>query len=129
MRNSLPEDPPQDGFYIINLDNESGNGTHWSGLWCDNTGAVYFDSFGAPAPLEVEAFIRSRYGHKKYGYNNWIVQSLDSNACGYYVLFFGRAMMTGGGGGSARANRYVNNFVDNTEENEKILRSFVTEYL
>ena len=43
--------PLKDGFYIINLDNSDGNGTHWTALYKINDAfSLYWDSFEFPPP-------------------------------------------------------------------------------
>ena len=50
-RNMIPK---EDGMYIENLDESSGNGTHWVALlWDINDKAIYFDSFGLRPPKEI----------------------------------------------------------------------------
>ena len=39
------------GFYIINLDDSKGPGTHWTSLYYNPLQSIYFDSFGFMAPL------------------------------------------------------------------------------
>ena len=55
MRDEMNE-LKDDGFYIINLDDSNGNGTHWTALYYNNNplNSYYFDSFGFVPPLEVE---------------------------------------------------------------------------
>jgi hypothetical protein len=55
--------------YIINLQSSTvGNGTHWTSISTTKSHAFYFDSFGAPPPLEVKVFIEKVF--PKYGYNS-----------------------------------------------------------
>ena len=75
------------GSYIINMQNaEDGNGTHW--ICCkifENGKACYFDSFGCPMPLEVDAFLSKL---KPVATNNREIQDLKSDKCGYFCLAF-----------------------------------------
>ena len=70
------------GFYIINLDDCKGPGTHWTSLYYNPLQSIYFDSFGFMAPLEIEEAIRP------YIYNDNDIQDFDSSACGNYVNAF-----------------------------------------
>jgi hypothetical protein len=72
----------KDGFYIINLDKSSGNGTHWTVLYYHPLKSYYNDSFGFVPPLEVEKKI------KPYLYNDKDIQDWNSSACGWYCLAF-----------------------------------------
>ena len=76
-----------DGNYIINLDNEKGIGTHWTALHIRDKQAIYFDSFGCVPPLNVINFVKQR-SKTKLGYNNFIIQDLKSDACGFYCIGF-----------------------------------------
>jgi hypothetical protein len=83
MRDEMNE-LKNDGFYIINLDDSNGNGTHWTALYFQGNplNSYYFDSFGFVPPLEVEQKI------KPYLYNDADIQDFNSEACGYYCLAF-----------------------------------------
>ena len=45
----------------LNLDNTSGNGTHWVAWYRDNGKNYYFDSYGIQPPTELKRYLRSRY--------------------------------------------------------------------
>jgi hypothetical protein len=75
--------PLKDGFYIINLDNSDGNGTHWTALYKINDAfSIYWDSFGFPPPENIENIFY------KYDYNKKQIQDIDSTSCGFYCVAF-----------------------------------------
>jgi len=79
---------PKDGAYIINLDNYGNHGgTHWTCLVLINSYALYFDSFGLSIPSAIKNFIFLNKCKKKY-YSIEQIQTLSSNACGYYCIYF-----------------------------------------
>jgi len=88
MRDSLPEIPLKDlEIGVINLDDESSTGSHWTCyIKCNNT-CDYFDSFGnLSPPLEFMAYmkdIKIHYNYKKY-------QEIDDNSivCGHLCLLW-----------------------------------------
>jgi hypothetical protein len=81
MRDELNYNNIKKGFYVLNLDESKGPGTHWTGLYIDKFNKkYYFDSYGFPAPLEIEKLI------KPYIYNNKIIQSINSTSCGFFVI-------------------------------------------
>ena len=87
MKNEMPN-KPTDGCYIINLQSSTqGNGSHWTGLFIYKKMSFYFDSFGAPPPVEIILFSKKRKGGHLL-YSNWIIQDLKSEACGWYSLGF-----------------------------------------
>jgi len=126
MKDELPE-KVEDGCYIINLQSStSGNGTHWLGLFIHKNNAYYFDSYGAPPSVEIIKFVKKRKGCHMY-YNNFIIQVLKSQNCGWHTLvfllwcysyiLFSKDMKN-------MFNEFVKSFVDDTKENDKILKEF-----
>jgi len=71
------------GAYIINLNGAS----HWTGLIKDGDSYYYFDSFGFPAPEEIE----DRIGD--YTWSNEDIQSLMSSSCGWFVMAWIKHML------------------------------------
>ena len=108
----------KDGFYIINLDNSNGNGTHWTSLFYHPLNSYYFDSYGFVPPLEVEKKIRP------YIYNDADIQDFNSEACGYYALAFIKFL-------NDKANKevafkeFLRLFKSNTKENDNILKKYL----
>lgn len=96
-KNQLPHSSNiREGGYIINLQNdkdEFGNelgGTHWTGFYVEKNkkgkpDVVYYDSFGAGPPIDVQNFLRPL---SPYEYNDEVIQNINSSVCGYYVLYF-----------------------------------------
>jgi hypothetical protein len=72
------------GNYIINLDEENGNGTHWTALTYNKDYAIYFDSFGIIPPLEIIQQVKSKLLH----HSVFIIQDGDSVMCGWFCIFF-----------------------------------------
>jgi len=89
-KDQLPE-KVKVGSYIINLqDSTEEVGSHWViAKIFDRKNALYFDSFGAPAPLEVLHFLRH---YKPVPYSNRQIQNIDSSRCGLYVIACDRYM-------------------------------------
>lgn len=73
-----------EGAYVINLDDASGRGTHWTCLFIRENSAVYFDSFGEIYPTQVKRFV----GNRKLVYNCTQIQDLPQQSCGFYCLGF-----------------------------------------
>jgi hypothetical protein len=74
------------GFHIINIDDSNNEGgTHWTALYTTKNYAYYFDSYGMPCPEEILVYTSNT---KHLYYNNKILQHLNSNACGYYVIMW-----------------------------------------
>ena len=124
MKDELPT-AVKDGCYIINMQSSTqGNGTHWIGLYIYKSNAFYFDSFGAVPPNEVLAFVKKKKGCHLY-YNNWIIQNLNSQDCGWYCIAFLIFLHQNKNRDLKEVfNEFTNNFLDDTTKNDEILKSF-----
>ena len=80
--------------YILNMENEYDSdgkevdGSHWCCFQINKypNGKIqgcYMDSFGAPAPKEIEIFCKMKLPH-----NSKDIQSLMNEACGWYCLSY-----------------------------------------
>lgn len=74
----------KEGFYIANLDDITGSGTHWVAFYCVNNMVMYFDSFGLAVPKQIISFCKGN----QIIYNVVQIQHIDSEACGYYCIAF-----------------------------------------
>ena len=90
-RDNLPN-KIKDGAYVINLDEYSDMGTHWTALYVKNNVVTYFDSFGAEhIPKEIKTFIKNR----NIKTNIFSMQAYDSIMCGYFYIVFMDFMLKG----------------------------------
>lgn len=119
MRDEMNE-LKNDGFYIINLDDSNGNGTHWTALYFQGNplNSYYFDSFGFVPPLEVERKI------KPYLYNDADIQDFNSEACGYYCLAFIKFLHDKNNIELA-FRQFLQLFGNKTTENDNILEKYL----
>ena len=83
-RDNLPTHP-ENKFYIINLDDQSGGGTHWVMLYNVGDNCIYFDSFGVDPPEEV--LDKMRKTCKKMIMNSYRIQHLKSINCGFFCMY------------------------------------------
>ena len=90
-RDNLPN-KIKDGVYVINLDEYSDIGTHWTALHVRNNDIIYFDSFGVEhIPKEIKAFIKNR----NIKTNIFRIQAYVSIMCGYFCIGFVNFMFKG----------------------------------
>lgn len=78
-------------YYIVNLDNSTGPGTHW--VLLDNRRAsecMYVDSYGMPPPNQVATAMQNT--GKELVYNDCDVQSIGTNSCGYWAEYFAKQL-------------------------------------
>ena len=122
MKDQLPN-KPKNGNYIINLQSSiDGNGTHFNTLSIQDRNCFFYDSYGAPPSVEIREFVKRR-PNTRLGFNNWVIQDLKSENCGYFcvslLIYLNPLKMY------ESANTYINQFVDNTKQNDELLkRSF-----
>lgn len=83
MRNSLPSKSFNQECGVINLDDETGNGTHWVAYIKNKNNIVkYFDSFGnLRPPIEIIKYLGNRIS-----YNYIQEQDFDTFICGHLCL-------------------------------------------
>lgn len=87
MRNDLPTTKPHKiECAIINLDDLSGPGSHWTAYWKKGSTVFYFDSFGnLPPPLELIKYFGNDL-HIFYNYSRY--QEFETIICGHLCLIF-----------------------------------------
>lgn len=86
MRDGLPADGPHyHESAIVNLDEQSGPGTHWVAYRKQGNNVVYFDSFGdLQPPHDLMLYLRVReiqYNYKRF-------QDYGTFNCGHLCLMF-----------------------------------------
>lgn len=75
--------PKRNHLYILNLENAAEGGSHWT-LLCNQW---YFDSYGTPPTKTIAPFVKQ--------WNKQQLQSLESEACGFFVLYVADRLMAG----------------------------------
>ena len=86
VRNALPSSGPHyRETAIVNLDDDSGPGTHWVAYRKRGNDVVYFDSFGDLQPPK-ELFAYFKLNEIKYNYKSF--QTFNSFNCGHLCLQF-----------------------------------------
>ena len=123
--------PKKNGFYIINSqDSFQGSGTHWTCLFLNNKESYFFDSYGAPPSNIIVDYCKNF--SKSLRYNNFIIQDLDSDNCGYYVvgwmLFMVRNCNKTYSNFKMVMNKFLDAFNDDTKDNDRILEGIMRIY-
>jgi len=73
-------------FYIVNLDNSKGPGTHWVLLYCAlKNHILYFDPFGAPPPKDIVHLVHPL--HKQIIFSDDVLQNTHTELCGHYCIY------------------------------------------
>lgn len=93
---------------------------HWVGIYASATGdAWYFDSYGLP-PYVPDHIRRLRSNCKTFRWNSTLLQSATSDVCGQFCIMFLYYMSSGMG-----FTRFLENFSDDLEKNDDIVRKFI----
>ena len=73
---------------VINLDKQSGEGSHWV-AYCstDQSNIVYFDSFGLPPSDSISAYLKGK-NHNLLFNSSQFQQMTELPICGYYYIDF-----------------------------------------
>lgn len=89
MKDNLPHKIKKNECGIVNLDNSSGKGTHWTAYVKKTNNIFYFDSYGnlRPPPTLINYFF-SDGSLNKIQYNHDKFQKDRSINCGHLSLTF-----------------------------------------
>jgi len=126
-KNELDNLQIENGNYIINLDDDIGS--HWTALNINKNKGIYFDSFGSVPPQNVISFVKQK-PNIKFGYNNFLIQDLESEKCGFYCIAFLLFLNRSKNKDIYKAtNDFIQLFKDNTLENDEILKKYLLKNL
>jgi len=92
LRDTLPKKPKRHECGIMNLDDSSGNGTHWFEWLKRGNHKWYFDSFGLPPPTEL-----NKYLDGDIFYPTEQIQPRQQIFCGHLCLHILKLMQNGRG--------------------------------
>ena len=90
QRYSLPKISKKKECGILNLDDSTGTGTHWTAWFRNNRDKYYFDSYGLQPPLEIIDYMKS-----PIYYNTEKIQPRDQTFCGHLCLYVLKHMTSG----------------------------------
>lgn len=123
--NVIAKDMPIDQlfqFTVINLDDSSGKGTHWTCYSIYGNDVYYFDSYGAPPPSDIE--IQLKHYYDKVYFNTKIIQDKKSILCGWFCLAFLYHMKNDDRIPLDSFIWFTDYFYDETKKNDKRLREY-----
>lgn len=82
MRDLLPPRKWAIECGIVNLDDNTGNGTHWVAYYFCSNSKIYFDSFGLDPPLELVNYLGSDILIQTFQ-----LQDFNDFICGHLCLY------------------------------------------
>ena len=112
--------------YVINLDGSEERGSHWVSLFVDQfNNATYFDSYGQPPPDGNDICdILPCFTSNPLIFNNKILQSIESDVCGYYCALF--IILFGNGVPLVKIQSL---FSDDFKLNDRLVKKLVQNYI
>jgi hypothetical protein len=116
----LPRKFKKPAAFIANTDNHDQAGTHWVAFFIPRHGKPeYFDSYGMYTFIEGHLNFKSKVS-KSWLHNKMCMQSLTSNVCGQYCLFFLIARMR-----DHSMKTFQSVFSKNSIQNDKLVRTCI----
>jgi len=110
-------------IYIVNFDESHMEGSHWvcviNGV-NDMSTCIYLDSFGLPPPKRIKEFMKRQNGSNTCVMSTHTTQHTESEACGYYCMYYIFEMIKNG----KRFLDCVYTFSNDPKENEKLLYEY-----
>ena len=91
LRDTLPKKSKRNECAIMNLDDTSGDGTHWVEWFKRGNDKFYFDSFGLSPPTELNNYLGDVF------YPTEQIQPRQEVICGHLCLFVLKEMQKGKG--------------------------------
>lgn len=81
-------------FWIVNMDDSSGPGTHWVLVSFLNPDvAIYMDPFAVDPPTDIIKFMKK--WRPEVAMNEDAIQDINSTNCGYYCVYVGGELSKG----------------------------------
>lgn len=73
---------------VVNVDKSSEPGSHWLAFYYENNNIEFFDSYGNPPEFYGPSFQDFFSNYSSVSWNSTTLQSLTSNVCGPYCIYF-----------------------------------------
>jgi hypothetical protein len=114
--------PTDKKVYILNLDLDSSDGSHWVLVSTLNPKVnIYFDSFSLPPPQDIVEFLEK--SRKMKVMNNLQLQNIKSNYCGYFCVYIAKRLLKGDKYDDILTNPHWN-YID-TKKNDAFVKQVV----
>lgn len=111
--------------YIANTDPTSKPGTHWVAFYfADEVHGEFFDSYGMSPDFyneKFEQFVKTN--SSTWTFNDKKLQSLDSQVCGQYCLYYLLLRCRG-----ITKSKIIEQFSDNVKRNDRYVVAFICKH-
>ena len=111
------------GSYVINMDSDDNQGSHWIALYVHGKIAIYYDSFGEETPIPIVNFCKR--GKVRLIMNYQLVQYIDGTECGWYCLAFLHWMTKYKIPSQYYLNMFNKQFDLDTKKNKLVLQKYI----
>ena len=111
--------------FVANVDPKGRPGSHWCAFYfTQDQQGEFFDSYGRKPHEYTQAFKDFiERNSKQWTYNEQCLQSLNSNVCGHYCLFYIMCRCR-----RVSMKTIVNRFSKNTVRNDSLVYRFITKH-
>ena len=111
--------------FVINTDNKSESGEHWTALIIEqNNKVLFFDPLGCQLLNNYVLTQIKKIGIKKYIYNSQQIQPINSNGCGFYCIAFIIAFHY-----NISYSKFLKMFSMTTSKNDNICFEFIDKFI
>jgi hypothetical protein len=105
---------------VLNLDPQTQNGSHWVAMYLENGKGEYFCSYGSSPKIDHFINFLNRNCNKGWNFNKDDLQSLNSDVCGDYCMWYLSERVRG-----KSMHEIVSNFSNNTRSNDERVKDLV----
>jgi hypothetical protein len=111
--------------FVANVDPKGQPGSHWCAFYfTQDQQGEFFDSYGLKPQYYTQAFLTFiENNSREWTYNHQDLQSLTSNVCGHYCLYYVINRCR-----NVAMKAIVNRFSKNTRKNDNFVYYFITKY-
>ena len=111
--------------FVANVDPKGRPGSHWCAFYfTQEEEGEFFDSYGLKPQAYSQHFLHFlEMNSRHWTYNHQDLQSLNSNVCGHYCLYYVINRCR-----NVSVKTIVNRFGKNTRKNDHLVYHFITKY-
>ena len=121
---AIPSRPRHNHSMVVNTSSSQEPGDHWLAIACKNNTIYFMDSYGRSMSdftfsKEFRRTVKEYVGRTKVIHNNKWLQSLSSNVCGDYCVYFLEELFRSG------FDAMLSVFTDIPEDNDNFIVDYV----
>lgn len=130
MKDQIPEELPNEGNYVVNLQDFGEGGSHWVCFHKKGKNIWFHDSYGMPPVQRLVDILEKTPQHEILKYNEKSYQQLESDHCGFFCLGFFLAIKHFKGSIDQRIKKYTDMFsLDDKWNNDTVIQKFILSFV